>query len=797
VQDARPPLTDSTPSNLRIGHEAIATAYVSTEFGRFKSEAGAFMLASQHERVRSSLIGTPEIVYLTGQADLMMTLRLDTFRPIGELPYPNPPSHARVFNWVFSVPLSNSTPARNLATAPLRFNIHLRLRRNLYAVDPVENDCRLYHHLVETLQKFGLDAEIALGLGWSDYIVNGGLQPEQFDSFEKALVAIHETYAENGEMQVPLLQRTLTLLGYHPQVEPMEFAGLRPVIFCRALPGRLADVRAALTNLGVIAPTVHLIDGKADIIIVPERTTPDFLTSHQTFCDTPASRRPWAEGNATGVEDPIQRLETHLLHLPTRLENATPTSRVSGIQLPADQQSLASCRCREQLQGVQRVSHNHDVFPPELQAAIANVRLLFNAAIRDRTGCCDISLAVHACERALLSHASRLWQRRVALKEANGTNREIEMHTNLVDEKKQVEIWSLLSERLMRQRTVGSFEELLGQTDRAIAYRGGIQKFLVLADALLNDFARLVTSNLFEGIGHETPMFATLYDSVSSIRSHRGTGLVLIPVKHLFRLPLIIPDLWHEVGTTMFFMYSEFFFTDLADAVMASEQFEIVSLYRDLADMFADIVVFLYGFRRDFTQFEISLVRGWLEANREHENNGLVYTQHYKQLLIRLFVILDLRHGEPTVHPDFVELRSLISEIDQHVRDEFTIIRADHLQATDDATAFIDSPLYSWIRAKVIWPFMNAKVPENSWSAVPHSILAGEVSPLADDADLNALFAQFYRHREALRQRPTDPRTATETKQRRRTHLFRAMAALVRTSTLGYLRRQSVLSRRI
>lgn len=39
-------------------------------------------------------------------------------------------------------------------------------------------------------------------------------------------------------------------------------------------------------------------------------------------------------------------------------------------------------------------------------------------------------------------------------------------------------------------RTVGSFEELLGQTDRAIAYRDGVQKFLFLADALLADSNR-------------------------------------------------------------------------------------------------------------------------------------------------------------------------------------------------------------------------------------------------------------------------------------------------------------------
>ena len=793
MQDARPPLTEVTPLRLRLGDEAVATAYVSTEFGRFKSEAGAFLLASEHERVKPSIIGSPEIVYLLGQADLMMTLRLDTFRPISELPYPNPPSHARVFNWVFSVPLAGPKK-RSLASLPLRFNLHLRLRRNMYATQPVENDRRLCEHLVETLDGFGLDAEIALGLGWSDYILNGGIRPEQFQNFEKAVVAIHETYAEVDDMQVPLLQRTLTLLGYHPQANPPAFAGLQPVIFGRALPGRLADIRDALSRLGVVPASVHIIDGKADLVIVPEPTSPDFLKAHQAFCETPAPMRTSAKGTAKALEDPIQRLETHLLYLPTKLENATEISRVSGVQLPVRGKDRGSCRCRERLQGVRRIAHNHEVFPPELQAAIANIRLLFNASIRDRTGCCDISFAVHACERALVNHAKRLWNRRFDLRSANGTAREIEMHTNLVDEKKQVEIWSLLSERLLRQRTVGSFEELLGQTDRAIAYRGGIQKFLVLADALMNDFSRLVTDNLYEGAGREAPMFASLYDAVSSIRSHRGTGLVLIPVKHLFRLPLIVPDLWHEVGTTLFFMNSEFFFSELADAVTAHDQFEVVVLYRDLADMFADIIVFLYGFRADFTQFEISLVRGWIEANREHENNPGVYTQHYKQLLIRLFAVFELRRKEPTAHPSLAELKFMVSEIDEHVRGSFTIFRADHEKAVADAVAFIDSPLYSWIRGKIIWPFLNAKVPQDPWGSVPEAILAGEVSSLHHDADLNALFAQFYRHREALQQRPTDPRTVEQTRRRRRTHLFRAMAALVRTTTIEYLRRYNSAS---
>ena len=141
------------------------------------------------------------------------------------------------------------------------------------------------------------------------------------------------------------------------------------------------------------------------------------------------------------------------------------------------------------------------------------------------------------------------------------------------------------AERILKQRTVGSFDELLGQSDRAITYNGGVQKFLFLADALIDDFVRRV-----DRLPDKRPIFATLYDSVQTILSVRGLGSSS-PALRIFQLPLALSDLWHEVGIYLFYLrYGHNFADPSFDALAA--------LVERSADHYGDLIVYLYGFRR-------------------------------------------------------------------------------------------------------------------------------------------------------------------------------------------------------
>ena len=110
-------------------------------------------------------------------------------------------------------------------------------------------------------------------------------------------------------------------------------------------------------------------------------------------------------------------------------------------------------------------------------------------------------------------------------------------------------IWHVFSERLLRQHTVASFEEMLLQSDRAVVYRGSVQKSLFLADWLMNEFAERIRG------GSLPPMFSAMYDAESRIFSFADVGFVRIPARHLFTLPAVIPDLWHEVGVHWFYQF--------------------------------------------------------------------------------------------------------------------------------------------------------------------------------------------------------------------------------------------------
>jgi len=190
-------------------------------------------------------------------------------------------------------------------------------------------------------------------------------------------------------------------------------------------------------------------------------------------------------------------------------------------------------------------------------------------------------------------------------------------HTAAVDvAQRRIETWVMLCERVMRQRTIGSFDEFLGQSDRALFYRGGAQKMLFLADCLMNDFYSIAAPPFFAPMwaGAVTPLdrceFATIYDAVERIESVTGTGFVRVPARNIFKLAAVIPDLWHEVGVHIFFQKV---FKDPLDIYDPRES----ALWRDLGDHFGDLIVWIFGFDCDFVSFAKALLQSWHESVTE------------------------------------------------------------------------------------------------------------------------------------------------------------------------------------
>ena len=81
-----------------------------------------------------------------------------------------------------------------------------------------------------------------------------------------------------------------------------------------------------------------------------------------------------------------------------------------------------------------------------------------------------------------------------------------------------------------------------GPIDSVIAYRGGDQKFLYVADSLFNDLTRNLRTMhpRFPSVPSEgVPLHAT------SASRH---GVVGMPVRGFFVSPVDMLPLWHEVG---------------------------------------------------------------------------------------------------------------------------------------------------------------------------------------------------------------------------------------------------------
>jgi hypothetical protein len=757
---------DSPPA--RLADHAVAMAYAGIPLRTFAREKETISQIIGRSKSLSHKLISSEVAYLTGQADLMLRLEVRDLRPVVELPYPNELSHARVVNWVFSVPYEDptiTTENSDVRENGFRFVLHGRLRRGLFAVRPVERETKIVDAIRRRFPS-GVAAKVHVGLGWSDLIVDGTFAARSFDDFASALVSVHDAHVSTDNGPFPVFERTLTVVGYVGDAP--DIANLRPLIFVRAAPGKLNSMREHLAaSLGVQADDVHVIDGKSDILIIP---------SVPVASDVLARAERLSHNRSAHDAARIQRLETHLI-----FGNAATTSALPlAIEFSDANEIVDACTCLAHPKSQHRFDPDTTPYlPDELRHAVANVRFLFRASLAEETTCCDVAPAVAAAERGLMRLGNQLDSRYGELEASkhHEPHDQPRFHEGLIDHHKQIELWVLLSERILRQRTVGSFEEILGQTDRAVSYRGSVQKFLSLADSLMNDFARDVL-----GLRSTLPIFASLYDSVSAICSQRSTGFVRIPVKHLFRLPLLIPDLWHEVGAYAFFSDSR---TQdlLQDAHAASKTAQF--LYRDFADYYADLIVYLYGFRENFLRVSISLIRGWLEANPSTMPEPVRH-QNYAQLLFRLYHLFEFRARRMGTLPYGTSVREknvrdTVAELDAFVHQTFPH-KAPTLDAgiLDVVVDVLGTPRYRlWTKHEVMLDLTHREIPSQKSSRSRIADLRrGDLVDFGDAIDMNAVFGDFYWEAEWRR-----------LKLKHFEGKFRGMAALGRSATIEYHRR--------
>lgn len=615
----------------RLANHGYATIYLSFRPGVFAEEhrhAKSVLKINKDDPFEGVLSPEPEILYLLGQARFAARVKAIDYRSIVRRAYPDRASHALVSNAVFSIPYERETE-RAFSHAPgeegtLRYLTHLRVRRTIYTRDPVLAESLIIERLRELADQMDGETTIEAGLGWADFIVSGVFHPSKFNDFLKNLVEFNRVSIGHRAIGDPhcVFKRSLTLLGYswnRPDAAPAVVPNLKALMFIRARPGHLSTVESCVRRRFPLAK-IEFVDGKIDVIatIDPETSTAngvapaaDFFKQHEILSEK------------TGHES-IEKFETHLVFGSTLFEDWRTKDPDAEVETPA-------CGCAD----VQHPPCETEHLPERLHSAVKNMEFLFSATMRDPANCCDARSAVLACEDALDRLVKQGYLRNVNARYA-GPREADALHDHNVANLRRIDQWVRTSERILRQRTVGSFEEFLGQSDRAVSYRGGAQKVLTVADNLMNDFYAKVV-----GLRNPEPFFTSLYDSAGSVEIINETGFVRLPVWALFFLPGVVPDLWHEVGTFHYFK------TILAKDLKLDDAFpEHRTLYYDLGDHYGDLISFVYGFRLDLEQFAIALVEGWLASDIQKIIPKPVRERSFIHILVRIVAIYEffLRH---------------------------------------------------------------------------------------------------------------------------------------------------------
>ena len=624
-------------------------------------------------------------------------------------------------NWVFSVPYS--VGRKGPPPPGFRFLLHLRLRRSIYAFRDIEE--MVVAKLMELLGEHAKDARVHAGLGWSDLIIDGIFTPRTFKSFARFIIGVHGLEVRAGregqKRSLPVVQQMLTLIGYTG--EPPQFKGNKHLTFLRAKPARYDQVMDLLSKK--YPGTVHMLDGKADFMIATHNTERDWL-SKQRELGTKANR------------DVLSKVETHLMYFPARdFASAGAGDRlVIDTDEPFDR---GDCGCprasatavnevvglMDQVGGVPTEGNPQ---PSLLRAgqrhAIDNTLFLLGAALRDESICCDARDAVlgsYDTLRQILRSIGRL--------KTVFTN-PLDQHAHLISLWSRLDEWHRFSELLLRQRTVGSYEEILGQSDRSVVYSGGVQKFLYLADQLVAEFARRLDP--------ESPLkFATMYDSVKTILGLR-IGVVRIPTSKIFNFPYVVADLWHEVAGAYYFLrYGK------ETAARLPPHLRTVFLER-LADHSADLQVYLYGFGGDLARFVTSLLHGWRLTYGDVDE--LVKRFSIGELLLRLYLVFEfqelrLRQADAEAAKEFLTPEKSQELVDKLVA--FLVQNHSMLEfGPDDVNLLrrnVLKPDFSDFHRHHCHPLLH--VPAWKVDADLRPFLRGDVTSLEETHDLNDLFA--------------------------------------------------------
>jgi hypothetical protein len=759
----------------RFGDHGVGFAHLTLPADSYAAEV------QQLAEAAAGLAQTFRVRYLTGQSDVLLEMKVSDFRRVFDLQYD---SSATGTNWLFAVPympVGNS----DLDRFSLAYVMHLRVVRDRYREGGVEAEEELQQQLRKVLNSRApkVTGNVMAGFGWSDLIVSG-----QFAELQAITKLIRDVqFMRLGKHLA--FRRVLTLTGYDHDTSfstaKSQDMQLSPTIFVRTSPTR---VREATSRLAAqILPGVRVeareMDGKWDALLLPQRpvSAREFIENHKKFV---------VSGQAferAGME----RLETHLLSEDLKLLK----------KVKADAERLGcSCVPITPSAELRRLIGNLDA--KTLRRAVGNVLGLFRSASRDPHNCCDIASSL---ERADLNLGRLLTECEERRQKAKGIDRPAYWSEYTVKSYELIQEWCTFAERAVSQRTVGRFEEFLGQNERVVSYRGGVQKLLYLADSLLNEYA--------SHVGEGGTGLVCLYDPIDTVQSYPNLGIVQIPARYLFLLPLAVNHLWHEVGTYAFHRRNRMPHRDLRDRLKAVEEATGDTSVKNrgeltlhLEDVYADALTATFGFRRKLRRFAMAFASALFESPLFYLSPSVVKERYLVHLLTRLYFVSEyltyvLRREQGSIEdwtPDPPAVKQVVRHLAEVITEELLdssryrvevpAISEDMIDRSAEnigvgATLLHRRHLMELVRSVDLSRPPISQVTRDAFEAIREGALVNLATP---EIDINDIFLLLQSEMiDEIRKRPRNDRD-TDKKS-----FFTATAALLRSATLSFYRKEN------
>lgn len=578
-------------------------------------------------------IQRPALTTIAGECDLLLHLHLQDFRLLADLQAEVIDAHSLASSWVYAIPYEQP-PDVLLPDGDLEFFIYLRVHRHYYAGYGVSGERALHEAIEKQLGHASehLSGRVLYSLGWPDLIVHGSLAGD-IQHLRRLIVSLQSLSfptrptgsRKNSEDRTPVFLKTITLVGLRVPLSGRRSsrsqrpdAILRqPVLFGCSQPGLTAQAIRALGRVlqqsGATAITSLAMNGTWDLIVTSPSDEP---ISHRRFYQ--AFRALGKKFAKHGIE----RTQTHLLT--SRLADLANLKLRPVTLRPKTGNSLlltSRCACaREDFEDLRKLLHRaaaNSQLSRGLTRTISHALDMFRHTLRDSNSCCDSAgaLRAHAQGLRVLLNLSLRSHEQLRKTPPTSATRQALIATDISYINDHLTEWCKRAGRVVREKTAGSAARLFLQIDSIVAQRGAIPKILMIAERIMKDFYRQLPRELHGARSSQRRDFAAILEPLGNVTSQPLMGLVSIPIRYAFALHLVVPQLWHEVGQYVFwaeYLPAQRLRRDLEisqrseDSSMTpsrrmAESFEVD--YHLRADMFADLLVFCFGFGGSISHF--------------------------------------------------------------------------------------------------------------------------------------------------------------------------------------------------